>query len=383
MSAPLLFLRIAIVLWAVIVCPLAVLLLFSSTTPQGTAFAIGALLLGLAPALAFLRPGIRWVHPAGLVAFGLWLLIAVALVIVSPNGHPRPNARVQNRYSDGAWHYQRFALGSLLPEVDQYMLGFKLVPAVDSLFTVEQSRALSSLTRTIYRELEADPDFHALGSAMPQAYDEIWGRRFDRGHYFLYIPSHLDRTKPAPALVFLHGSGGNFKAYTWLLSKVADERNMILLAPTFGAGNWETKPGVHAVMAALRDAARILPLDMTQVHLAGLSNGGLGVSRIAASEHGAGFRSLIFLSPVCDHAALASHTFSAHIPGKPILIITGEQDDRVPLSYVTSCADAMKHSRANVELITYPDADHFLVFSHRDRFLAQFSDWLKRHSTTP
>ena len=65
---------------------------------------------------------------------------------------------------------------------------------------------------------------------------------------------------------------------------------------------------------------------------------------------------------------------------KPILIITGERDDRIPLSYVVSCADIMRNSGARVEMSAYADADHFLVFSHRDHFLEQLSDWLKRQS---
>jgi pimeloyl-ACP methyl ester carboxylesterase len=310
----------------------------------------------------------------------LWLLITLGLILVSPNGAPRKDARVQNRYSDGGWHYPRFALGALLPEIDQLLLGFKLVPMADSLFTMKQTREVSGLTRSIYGELEADEDFRALGSVLPEAYAEIWGQRFDHGHYFLYIPPRLDRKIPAPALVFLHGSGGNFKAYTWLLSKVADERGMVLVAPTFGMGNWGAQRSGPVVMAALEDASRAIPLDLSQVHLAGLSNGGLGVGYVAASEAGRRFRSLIFLSPVCDKDALRSKEFSIQGRDKPVLIITGQDDDRVPLPYVVSCAELMKSAGARVEMSAYAGADHFLVFSHRERLLKQLSDWLGRQS---
>jgi predicted esterase len=343
-------------------------------------FAIGALLLGAAPALAWLRPGMHRLRTAGAVAFALWLLITLGLIFVSPNGSPPKNARVQNRYSDGGWHYQRFALGALLPEIDQFLLGFKLVPMADPLFTRKQARSVSGLTRKIYAELEADEDFRALGSVMPEAYHEIWGQPFDHGHYFLYVPPHLDRKAPAPALVFLHGSGGNFKAYTWLLSKVADERGMVLIAPTFGMGNWDPQRSAPVVMAALNDAARAVPIDLSHVHLAGLSNGGLGVSYVAASEAGRRFHSLIFLSPVCDEAALGSQAFSIQGRDKPVLIITGQDDDRVPLPFVVTCAGIMKSAGARVEMSAYAGADHFLVFSHRERFLEQMSDWLGRQS---
>jgi len=263
------------------------------------------------------------------------------------------------------------------------MLGFKLVTAVDSLFTEKQARSLSVLTRSIYAELESDADFHALGSVMPDAYDELWARKFDRGHYFLYVPPRLDRKIPAPALIFLHGSGGNFKAYTWLLSHVADKCGMVLICPSYGMGSWESPGGIQAVTAALDDAGKSVPLDMNQIHLAGLSNGGLGVSRVAVSELGKRFRSLIFLSAVCDETAIATNAFADQWRDKPVLIITGESDDRVPLSYVNSYASSMRNSGAGIEMSTYDSADHFLFFSHRDRCLEQLSGWLKRLSTPP
>jgi pimeloyl-ACP methyl ester carboxylesterase len=374
------FLRVFSLLWALAVCPLAILLLGCCATLQGAVFAIGALLLGLAPVVALAKPHVRAFRSAGMMAFGAWLLIALWLFQTSPRGVPREGARVQNRYSHRDGHYQRHALGALLPEIDQFLLGFQLVPAMDSLFTKQQARSLSQLTKSIYAELEADPDFHRLGSVLPEAYDEIWARPFDHGHYFLYIPPQLDRKKPSPALVFLHGSGGNFKAYTWLLSRVADERNMVLIAPTFGFGNWEGDAGSRAVAAALDDAGKVLPLNMNQVHLAGLSNGGLGVSRLAASEAGRRFRSLVFISPVCDETAIVSPTFATQWRDKPVLVVTGDADDRVPLPYVTSWAGLMRTARARVEMSTYAAADHFLLFSHRDKFLRELSAWLKQHS---
>lgn len=381
MSLRILFLRVFSLSWALAICPVSALLLLKCVTWPGRMFAIGALLLGAAPALAWLRPGSPRLRRAGGIAFALWLLITLGLILVSPNGRPlTPNARVQNRYSDGGWHYPRFSLGALLPEIDQFLLGFQLVPMVDPLFTLQQARSVSGLTRNIYAELEADADFHALGSVMPEAYNAIWGRPFDHGHYFLYVPPHLDRKRPAPALVFLHGSGGNFKAYTWLLSKVADERGMVLIVPTFGMGNWRPQRSAQVVTAALDDAARAVPIDLSHVHLAGLSNGGLGVSYVAASEAGRRFHSLIFLSPVCDERALNSQEFSTQARDKPVFIITGQEDDRIPLPYVQTCAGLMKSAGAHVEMSAYPGADHFLVFSHRQRFLEQLSDWLWRQS---
>jgi poly(3-hydroxybutyrate) depolymerase len=379
MFRPIIFLRALGLAWALWVCPLAVLLVVSCVTSNGALFGMGALLLGIAPVLVMMGPGRSWWRRAGLISLGAWLLITLWLVVVSPDGRTNRGSRVRNCYVGGANHYQVHALGALLPEVDQFMLGFKLVTAVDSLFTRNQAHELSLLTRGIYAELEADADFHALGSSMPEAYDELWGRHFDHGHYFLYVPPGLDHKAPAPALVFLHGSGGNFKAYTWLLSRVADECGMVLISPSNGMGNWNAPQGVRAVAAALDDAAKSIPLDMERVHLAGLSNGGLGVSRLAASDLGKQFRSLIFISAVCDEASIASSAFADQWRGRPALIITGDADDRVVPQYVIRYATSLRDSGARIEMSTYEGADHFLFFSHRDRCLVQLSNWLKLH----
>jgi pimeloyl-ACP methyl ester carboxylesterase len=377
-----LFVRALCLLWALAVCPLAGLLFATALTLPGWIFSIGALLLGIAPAIACVGMGPLRFRRAAWVPFAGWLLITAGLALTAPNGRTRDGARVQNRYSDGGWHYQRFALGALLPEIDQLRLGFTLMPAADPLFSMQQSREIRDLTRTIYKDLEADADFHALGSVMPDVYDDLWFRHSNRGHYFLYVPPNLDRTTPAPVLIFLHGFGGNFKAYTWLLSRVADERGMVIIAPSFGTGSWDAEHGVHTVLAALNDAAKAVQLDMDQVHLAGLSNGGLGVSYLAASDAGKLFRSLIFLSPVFDEAALGSRNFWLHWRDKPVLIVTGEKDNRVPLPYVLTCAKIMRSTGAKVDMTTYSDADHLLIFSHRDEFLEQLSAWVKLHSTT-
>jgi predicted esterase len=376
---PIAMLRAIALVWAAALCPVSALLLAVAVTPEGRVFALGALLLGMVPALAWMKPENTGLRRGALAALVAWMGIAIWLCCMAPDGRTKEGARVENRYSKEGGRYRRNALGTLLPEVDQFMLGFRLLPAVDPLLTMRQVGPLAQDTREIYAELEADEDFHALGSALPQAYNELWSLPFDHGHYYLYRPRALDAKTPAPVLVFLHGSGGNFKSYTWLLSKIADEQGMVLIAPTCGFGNWEEPRATQMVVAALEDVAKTQALDMGRVHLAGLSNGSLGVSRIAASAEAARFRSLIFLSPVCDDKALVSSAFAEHWQGRPLLVITGEEDDRVPVTYVKQCVEVMRKAKASVTLSVYPQTNHFLVFSHREQFLKELSEWVGRN----
>ena len=363
---------------AILMAVPSLLLLVVCTTLSGAVFGFSAVLLCVAAGLACLCWGKAspWLKRSAVLAFAGWVCGTGWLAVQAPNGHTAADSPVQSRYLHDEWAFKRYALGNLLPEVDQFALGYRLVPFIDSLFTSEQAKVLSRLTASIYRELEADPNFHALGSVMPGAYDEIWGQPFRHGHYFLYVPPGLDRRQPHPALVFLHGSGGNFKAYTWLLSKVADQLGMVLIAPSYGMGNWREPDTSTLIQAVLEDAATAVAIDPAQLHLMGLSNGGLGVSQ-GGRKLGAKFKSLTFLSPVLDAGALASPEFAQHWRGRPVLVITGRQDDRVPFDYVSGGVDSMKQAGVAVTLQPVDQANHFMLFSHQDQVLSTIIEWLR------
>lgn len=358
---------------------LSVLLFFVGQSQEATVFAVAALLISEAPMLDLMARDreSRLLSLAAVAALAGWAVMTVWLFIRAPDGRPTAaTARVQNRYLDGGWGYPRAALGNLLPELDQCLLGFQIMPALDPLLTRRQAGPLAEVTSAIYRELEADPDFHALGSVLPHAYDGLWLGRAEHGHYFLYTPKNLDPQKPAPVLVFLHGSSGNFKSYPWLLSKVAEECGMVLIAPTYGWGDWQEPATSKLIQATLKDAARHVRLDPKQQHLIGLSNGGRGLCQVG-SEVGEQFQSLTFLSPVMDLEALTTQKFARRWKGRPIYILTGAADERVPLDYVTTAADQLRKRGAQVTLETVPGADHFLLFTQRDLVLPKITSWLK------
>jgi len=140
-------------------------------------------------------------------------------------------------------------------------------------------------------------------------------------------------------------------------------------------GNWSSSETERVVQAALNTASRRVMLDAKAIHLAGLSNGGLGVSQLGSS-HGLRLRSLIFLSPVFDRSSLQSAAFARESEGRRILILTGGIDDRIPLSYVEDNVVVLKAAGARATLEVLPDANHFMIFSHREEVLASLERWL-------
>jgi predicted esterase len=359
---------------SVMLGPLSAALLVVADTWEGRACATSGLALIAGLLLILFGRTTTQLRRRIAVALGVLGVACVGIVIAhAPSGAPGTPARVRHLYRQGE-HHPRWALSNLVPEGDQFELGTIVMPFVDPLLTHRQAAPLRSWIREIYGEMEAEADFHELGSVLGQAYSNLWSGDA-RQHAFMYVPTSLDRSKPAAALVFFHGSGGNFKAYTWLLAKVADRMGLVLIAPSCGMGNWTPAETHKRMAAALQATQEVVSIDKSRIHVMGLSNGGMAVSQMMV-DAARSYRSFTFISPVFHDESV--RTF-ANGPGelKPrVRIVSGELDNRVPWSYVEKNADDLRRAGADVILKSFSDADHFLLFSHRDRVVALLQEWL-------
>lgn len=131
------------------------------------------------------------------------------------------------------------------------------------------------------------------------------------------------------------------------------------------------------MLRALDDTAALVDIDKQRVFLAGLSNGGLGVSQVVAQAPDR-FAGLIFLSPVMNTRILESAAFAQGWQGRPVLLLTGEADRRIPLEYVQRHARLLTEAGVRVSEVSYPGEDHFLVFSRPEEIIRDVSEWLSR-----
>lgn len=336
---------------------LASLLLVVAATWRGHVFAVTALCF-VAPVLGLRRLAER--TRARLLHFGVTSAVGAAgllpLVLATP--------RAREVSVDGAWAVfpqppGRLALTTLLPEVDQLVLGSYLVPAVDPYITSAGARRIRALFLSVYEPMLDDPQFAVLPTQLGEAYgDEATGQRF------VYVPPHLPGEK-LPCVVFLHGSGGNFQGYLWVWKQLADAGRFVVVAPGFGFGNWHHEGGVEAIDAARRYAVESLPVDPQRLVLAGLSNGGRGVMRAIEADEARAWRGAILLSAVVD----VEPSVDAW-RGRPVLLVHGLRDDRIAAKWFQLATDALRTAGAKVTAFSDPDEDHFLVFSRRDEVQA-------------
>lgn len=352
------------------------LLLVVASTSGGRLTAL-ALVLAV-PALCFtpFAWGLRQRREPVLACLGVILALGgLALgwaLHIAPEATSRPNAALRSVYlGDGA--HLRHGLANLVPEVDQFTLGSHLMGHIDPYLDADQTRRVRRLLQGIYGELAADPDFADMGSAMGHSYRELFGRRWDVGHLYVYTPrNHGDG--PLPVLLFLHGWGGPFQGYQWVFRRFADEHGYAVVAPSFGMGWWRQDGAMDTVGRAIDWIDQQPDLDAERVILSGLSNGGPGVQR-AALAFPERWEAVVFVSAVMDqdHIFGLGESLAAH--GTPVLVITGDAERRIPLGYTQAGVESLRMVGAEVELEVFEGEDHFLLFSQPVAVMEVLGAW--------
>lgn len=304
----------------------------------------------------------------GLAAVGLG---GAAITLgLAPSGRSTPGAKITSVILGQT---PSPSLLRAIPEIDQVAVGVRVIPLLDPIIDRRAAQRLADITLPIYREMEADPAVVELGSVMPHAYANLFGERDDSGHLYQVLPAQTSSS--TEALIFLHGSAGNFKSYAWVLAELAARRGMIVVCPSFGFGEWSHQGGLEAVERARDYVVRQLHVDPTKITLAGLSNGGVGVS-LAAAHHPEWYRGLILISPVMDSRSLQSAAFQAGWRGRPVLVLEGELDDRVEEAYVSATVGMLRKAGVEVRYEIFRGEDHFLFYAERRRALELMAEWM-------
>jgi predicted esterase len=307
--------------------------------------------------------------PLGLAAY------LVPMLLAPSDGNADP--RVQSRCLQGKRSFARWLPSNVMPEVDQINVGMTMCPMFAPQISYRQAARMRSLMRPLYAEMDRDPAFRDLGSALDSACLDLLHIKFARGHYFVALPERPANSSAAqerlPCLIFLHGMGGNAKAYIWLLSRWAREKKCIAIAPTFGLGNWDDPEGAAMVVAIAREAVKTLPIDPHRIFLMGYSNGAMGVTRAAilAPEL---FQGLIYLSPVTEDGLFSSKQFLSRAHDRKILFLHGGRDEQIPRDIVEATVMALKQRASDVRIKVYDDEGHWLLFSQPKSVLDEVSE---------
>jgi predicted esterase len=253
-------------------------------------------------------------------------------------------------------------------------LGICAAAVRDPFMGLARARTMWSCMRPIYESMQRDPEFQHLGSALGMAYREVLRLDFQAGHYYVFVPPTQGDDR-LPCLVFLHGLGGNTKAYLWVLAQLSQHLKCAVIAPTFGIGNWDQEDSGEFIVAVVREALATLPLDAQRIFLLGYSNGAMGVTRAVVQDPTL-FRGLVYLSAVTEDQLFSTPEFSARIADRPMLFLHGGQDQRIPQALIAGTVASLERMGGDVQLKVYEDEDHFLLLARQADMLRDIAEFV-------
>ena len=343
-----LFRYILLVSGVFISVPLIVLLLFIPTTPLsplGMIYLLSYFLIvmGMICAPWWLKRSILLILAGGLLAF-----TTIALRILFP-----PSGTHMNMITLPGQTGPRL-LDRVFNEQDIVLFGAQVAPYM---------RAISSSEKKSL-DIKFSQAFHEMsvqGVTPLSPFLTTYLNQQHPNHFDIVVAEPRSGTPPTTGILFLHGFGGNFTVQCWLMAEAGDYIDAVTVCPsTEPSGSWWSSKG----QSILRETLTYLQQrGVERIYLAGLSNGGIGASRLA-DQLKQDIVGLILISGADPNAAITE---------LPVLVLHGKYDERIPVSVMEAYASAAGPS-ATYRLF---EGDHFLLLKEADQVQKAIIDWLR------
>jgi predicted peptidase len=206
--------------------------------------------------------------------------------------------------------------------------------------------------------------------------------------YVLYVSSKVSKTKKNPLIVALHGMGGdgNFLVRDRLVD-LAEEGGYIVVGPMgYNVTGWYGSPVIQFpkskdskelapieppnlrelsekdVMAVLELMRKEFNVDKDRTYLLGHSMGGAG-TLFLGGKYASNWAALASIAPAAfmmlnDRKEYLGKIAAANVP---LIMIQGDKDPAVPVTYTRQWIDTMKEIGMNHKYIEFPGGDHGTV----------------------
>lgn len=215
---------------------------------------------------------------------------------------------------------------------------------------------LAALLRRRYAEMSAEPAMQRMLN------DRTLGRALraqasDHGHYYhRHVPD-------SPVVIFLHGYGGNFLFYPWMLKRMLP--NCTLVHPSCGI-DWlkrSSTENTKCIADLLEDLQRRTETKLNKVWLAGVSDGGIAAFEIAA-QCPERFRGLVSIASSPNIKTIQSPCLPR---GYPVLMINGMKDDRFPIETCSAGASSLLQAGVDLRFVMIEQGSHFFLLSSPEK----------------
>ena len=231
--------------------------------------------------------------------------------------------------------------------------------------------------------------------------------------YEIYVPQGLD--KRVPAVIVSHGFGDTYRSGQSYAQALAEHGYVVLLFDFHGGSEISRSTGKMTEMTVFSEVDELKAMvnwlkasdfaDPENIFLIGASQGGV-VSSVAATDPDLGIKGLILLYPayvmvddvrkmfptkddippvysVMGHAigrcygeAIYDYDFYSVIPEYkgPVLLLHGDSDSIVPLSY----SERAKAVYTNARLVVIPGGDHGFTDKCLEKAIEEILSFLRK-----
>lgn len=273
-----------------------------------------------------------------------------------------PPFRAPKQFAEGYKLFQ--AGGAFLPE-SMMVEGVILMGSSQIGLNAKETQGLRASLDQAYSSISSDALFKNVSSALPYC---LADKRPTHGHYFAYFPKSV--TDATPVIVFLHGFGGNFLFYTYVLKE--EFPNAIVLVPSWGS-SWH-----DGTMQYLDDMYKDVKLKRSvSIHkpcLMAISAGGPAGFRIYNEKPDA----------FSCYVSIASAPSLAVVPvlkdNLKILMLNGRQDSGFRIARVQPIASKLAGRLPHFQFRVV-DGDHFFFLSKREDTFRIIKAFLKKEAS--
>ncbi len=346
--------RLAVLGGCLVAIPLSLLVRWTIHTPitaSGACYLLGALVTTVG---ALSAPWRRH-RSRGLIRLGLVLLAGTAasrLLLLSYSTSVRLTTFPHHRNS--RW------VNRLFDEQDVALFGARLLSSTNTFLTSSEAVDLVPALHAAYTALRASDGTTAspflstyLGLQRPGTFDVV-------------VIEADSSTSSQSAVLFLHGFTGNFTVQCWLVAQAAREVGMLTVCPSVGwRGDWWSPHGQTVVETTIE---YLRQRGIERTYLAGLSNGAVGISRLAPRLD-VDIAGLILIAGADPVAAQS---------GLPIVILQGTQDERMPSALARRVAWQAGRQTTYHEF----EGDHFVLAKRVDDVRHALVAWLVQQETS-
>ena len=174
--------------------------------------------------------------------------------------------------------------------------------------------------------------------------------------FYVFVPSSSNGTHPMPAVLLIHGGGGNGPDLIAAWKTFAEQNGIVLVGPTLPlGGNFETEV-VPQLYPLIMDAARKeWNIDPKRIYLFGVSAGGYTVfdACMFDSQYFAGGG--VFAAVITPDYDWILQQAKRKLP---IAVYLGDHDEFFTVAQAQATRDLLATSGFPVRLTVFPNLDH-------------------------